>query len=193
MTSALDFRALYLLTVDQSSSRLGVLHGVLAELGSMIQLVYISAARFEMSADDLHALLAKARENNHRLDVTGMLLYHERSFIQALEGDEATVMGLYEKIARDPRHSSIEILLKLRIEQRNFGQWRMGFFNADSSQQPAGFSDLFGEHFSRRLFSLEPSLARRLLLGFCDGAWRQHVETSEETEWELAATSGCVS
>lgn len=157
----------------------------------MIQLVYISAARFDFTADDLRALLATARVNNQRLDVTGMLLYHERSFIQALEGDEAAVMGLYERIARDPRHGSVEILLKGRIQKRNFGAWRMGFFNADLSPHPAGFSDVFGEQFSRQMFSLDPSLARQLLLGFCDGGWRQYLDTDDETESALPAAVGC--
>ncbi|MEM7363377.1 MAG: BLUF domain-containing protein, partial [Pseudomonadota bacterium] len=35
--------------------------------------------------------------------VTGMLLYHEGSFLQALEGDRAVVEALYERIEEDPR------------------------------------------------------------------------------------------
>ena len=37
-------------------------------------------------------------------DVTGALLAYGDWFVQALEGEEGTVRGLYEKIFRDGRH-----------------------------------------------------------------------------------------
>ena len=53
---------------------------------SIYQLVYISAANHEFTEKELHELLSKARKNNESYGITGMLLYHQGSFIQALEG-----------------------------------------------------------------------------------------------------------
>ncbi len=65
------------------------------------QLVYISAAEHDFPEKELQELLAKARENNSKLDISGMLLFHEGSFIQALEGEKAAVESLYNKIGQD--------------------------------------------------------------------------------------------
>jgi hypothetical protein len=40
--------------------------------------------------------LEQSRENNLRLDVTGMLLYKGGNFMQMLEGEKDAVLGLYE-------------------------------------------------------------------------------------------------
>ena len=47
------------------------------------QLLYISAANHDFTEEELEALLIKARSNNEKVNVSGMLLYHEGSFIQA--------------------------------------------------------------------------------------------------------------
>jgi len=73
----------------------------------LISLVYVSFANLDMSEDELRDILTKARENNQKLELTGMLLYRNGFFIQALEGEEEVVTALYEKIKQDPRHRSI--------------------------------------------------------------------------------------
>lgn len=41
---------------------------------------------------------------NARVDVTGMLLYHGRTFFQVLEGDRGVVEPLFDRIGKDKRH-----------------------------------------------------------------------------------------
>ena len=53
----------------------------------MICLIYASSATKAMSQDELKALLAKARTNNQRDNITGMLLYNDGNFLQVLEGE----------------------------------------------------------------------------------------------------------
>lgn len=96
-------------------------------------IVYISSA-FGLSSADLDSLLIKSREKNQQLDITGVLLYCNGSIIQALEGDEDTVLGLYERIKSDARHKRVMKLYAGKIRQRSFENWSMGYKTLTSSE-----------------------------------------------------------
>lgn len=93
----------------------------------MIQIVYISSAVAPWSTEQLLDLLQQCLKNNSARGVTGMLLYGEDTFLQALEGDDAVIDALIEKIARDPRHAKIQLLHRRPIERRQYADWSMGF------------------------------------------------------------------
>lgn len=149
----------------------------------LIQLIYISRAVTPFSHDQLVELLEFSRVRNARDGLTGLLVYHHGSFMQALEGEEAAVMRLFSKIQRDPRHMDVTQVTTLYIQQRNFGDWKMGFVNLDELSATAreGFDDFFGDEFSGSLFCSIPSSARKLLLAFREGKFRQAVETDTPT------------
>jgi hypothetical protein len=93
----------------------------------LFQLTYISSARVVMTLDECNLLLAKARINNRRLDVTGALLFNSRRFLQAIEGEQQTVRTLFETINKDPRHNGVVVLNERKLEARQFGRWAMAF------------------------------------------------------------------
>ena len=93
----------------------------------MFQLTYASTAAKLFSAAELLKLLPAYRENNLRLNVTGLLLYKQGSFMQALEGEEDTVRALYDKIRKDTRHHHVLTLAAITIAERQFPRWSMGF------------------------------------------------------------------
>ena len=95
----------------------------------MIQLVYVSTSVKPFTNDDLFELLGKARKSNEALGITGMLLYKNSEFMQALEGDADSVHSVSAKIAKDPRHKEIQILVDDPCKQREFPDWSMGFQN----------------------------------------------------------------
>ncbi|HEY3664429.1 MAG TPA: BLUF domain-containing protein [Polyangiaceae bacterium] len=108
----------------------------------MNQLVYSSAAVEAFSEVRLSEVLLRARTNNERLGVTGMLLYHEGSFLQVLEGEAAILESLFTVISGDKRHHRVMPLLRREVEEHQFGDWRMGF--ASLKNLPAnlpGYSD----------------------------------------------------
>jgi hypothetical protein len=142
------------------------------------QLVYISASQHEFTQSELQELLAKARENNERLGISGMLLFHEGSFIQALEGPKENVKNLYAKIAKDKRHSETCILYRGDLVERDFDAWSMGFYrsNQSSKENLEGFHQFLKSGFRRNALDDE-SRARKALLQFREGGWRQSVET----------------
>jgi hypothetical protein len=111
------------------------------------QVIYISSATRLMSDDDLSLLLNQARKNNRYLNLTGMLLYCEGSFIQVLEGHKDTLENLFAKILRDPRHRNCQLLLRNPIETRLFEDWYMGFKSVSQQQfeDLPGYVDFFGD------------------------------------------------
>jgi hypothetical protein len=140
---------------------------------AMKQVVYASAAVAEFSEVELTELLSRARVNNQRLGVTGMLLYHDGSFLQALEGDGQVLDALFDRIGKDKRHHRVVLLLKRDIEQRHFDQWQMGFASLKNlPQNLPGYSEYL------RLRG-DPKQAgdagARLLAAFREGRFRSYV------------------
>ncbi len=94
----------------------------------MHQIVYTSSARQEFSAADLQKLLVAARMRNKAVGVTGMLVFHDGAFLQALEGEKRAVNEIFARIHNDPRHGDLVVLHRgPGPEQRVFGEWSMGF------------------------------------------------------------------
>ncbi len=104
----------------------------------VFQLLYASGASYDISADDIAAILAASRRNNARLDVTGMLLFANNTFIQILEGPEETVRRLAGTISEDRRHRNYMILFERTSDSRAFANWEMGFKALDPSRPEDG-------------------------------------------------------
>jgi len=135
---------------------------------ALISLVYVSYAAAEFSSDDLEQLLEVCRRNNRPMNITGMLMYRDNYFIQALEGEEKVVLDLYNKITKDQRHKRCVIALKEEITERSFPDWSMGFRaldGVDFSKYPEYHAY---ENFSPEYFSDNPSHAKSLLKTFKD-------------------------
>ena len=100
-------------------------------MSKLVQLVYVSLSSKDLSEQSLTDLLVEIREKNKRQDVTGMLLYHNSSFIQVIEGEQDTIDQLFDKLKKDQRHKNILVLLEHKIDQRSFPNWSMGFQEVD--------------------------------------------------------------
>ena len=144
-----------------------------------IQLIYMSAATPQFDSFELTDLLVAARQKNQTLDISGMLVYHDGSFLQILEGKEEAIGKLYDRVTRDDRHTNCQLLIRSYIDKRSFGDWTMGFVDTrlDAQKRRRGFHDFFGEQFSRQTFITDPSVPRKLLLAFRDGTLRQTVDS----------------
>jgi lipopolysaccharide biosynthesis regulator YciM len=133
-----------------------------------VLLVYVSSASQLFSEEELKALLLQSRENNTRLGLTGMLLYKDGNFMQALEGPDDAVETLYETIERDPRHQGVLQLTRQPIQDRRFAAWSMGFHNLDDThlQQMPGYSTFMNEPLNSPTFKTDPTRADKLLRMF---------------------------
>lgn len=92
-------------------------------------LLYISDAAQSMDADELEAIRCVSARNNAKLGVTGVLFYSACHFVQLLEGDTRVIHRLFEKIANDPRHRNVRLLVLRPAEKRVFSDWAMGLLD----------------------------------------------------------------
>lgn len=100
----------------------------------MIQLAYTSIANREMKQSALLSLLQQARMFNSKHNVSGILLYKDKSFFQVLEGETESIDKLMLSISGDTRHRSVNIIYRRALETRNFVAWSMGFVNIEEEQ-----------------------------------------------------------
>lgn len=127
-------------------------------------LIYVSIASDDLSREALLEILRHSRVNNARDDITGLLLYKERSFMQLLEGSEAAVCATFGRIARDTRHRDPAVLLEGETPERDFADWSMGFHDLDDdvARSTPGFSPFLEAKFSVFEFASDPSRAHQL-------------------------------
>ena len=148
----------------------------------MFCLVYASAGVSNWSPEQVQDMLIGFREKNASLDVTGMLLYKDGSFLQALEGDEAVVRDLYATIAVDDRHQQVTLIIELPVETRSFSDWSMGLaiLNPEDEDQANGVKR-FDQALMNYRIELEFSSLYEISLAECNCSqhrWRRRPSSS---------------
>lgn len=139
---------------------------------SLIQLVYASATTEPFSKKQLVKLLELSRTANEKRDVTGVLLLADDTFFQVLEGEEETVLALFEHISKDKRHDRVLMIARTEIEERMFGDWSMGFKRMKPAdlQKYIGLNDMLSA--GSTLIDIDKGKVKALLTAFKDGRWR---------------------
>ncbi len=97
----------------------------------LVRLLYASRAADNISQEELLRILTQSKSNNPAGGITGVLCASGRIFMQVLEGGRLQVNALYNRIAADPRHQDVAILLYEEISERKFAGWSMGLVNLD--------------------------------------------------------------
>ena len=100
----------------------------------MISLTYVSSATVLLTVPQLVEMLEEIRPRNHRLELTGMLLYSGGNIVQALEGPDGAVDSVFAAIESDPRHAEVKVLHRGPIAERAFDDWSMGFRNVSERE-----------------------------------------------------------
>lgn len=90
----------------------------------MRQYLYISTA-CGLDDDAVAAILDACEHNNKQRNVTGLLLYNGRNFMQLLEGEAADLFHVMRKIGGDTRHTGVSRLADIAIEERVCPDWLM--------------------------------------------------------------------
>lgn len=94
---------------------------------ALYQIMYISSVTVSMTADECADIAKASATRNAAADVTGLLLFNSRRFLQVLEGPRDAVQRTFDRISRDGRHSAIVKLRDAVIETREFGEWGMAY------------------------------------------------------------------
>jgi len=132
------------------------------------QLIYSSAVCAGVSDDAIIEIARDAQKKNIEIGITGMMLCHQGSILQVLEGAKSVVENLYEKIVADNRHTQILRLINREADMREFGNWAMGFKHipntvSDPTLAPLiakTYNEILPENASRVLMSINQSFAR---------------------------------
>lgn len=106
----------------------------------MKHILYLSRAVRPLSDQDLQSLLTQSRRDNARRGITGILFYSHGNIAQLFEGEDGTAGELFERIARDGRHTHVVKHIDKPITARSFTDWSMAFHPLE----PAGFEALQG-------------------------------------------------
>jgi len=131
----------------------------------MHHLIYLSSARRDFSAQELQELLVRSRYHNEQQGITGLLLYKDGNFLQAIEGEEEAVESLYARIEADPRHHGLMVLFHEEIPERDFASWTMGF--RDLSSRPSdGFDAILNSRSSTEALADYPPKIRAFMRAF---------------------------
>jgi hypothetical protein len=91
------------------------------------RLIYCSRQRLIAGDEDdqLGAIIRASIRNNRERSVTGLLLFHEGWFVQALEGPAEAVLSTYGRIRDDQRHTGSKVIHAGPAPNREFGDWNM--------------------------------------------------------------------
>jgi len=92
----------------------------------LVRCIYASRVNDVNTSALRKSIMASSRRHNPELGVTGILVFAGDYFIQILEGGRDHVCQLYNKIAQDPRHTHVTLMVFEEIEKRSFEGWAMG-------------------------------------------------------------------
>ena len=102
----------------------------------LVRLIYTSKTSSLFGPEDIENILEKARSNNLKNNVTGLLCFNNKYFLQCLEGSREKVNNTYHQILNDKRHSNIIMLSYTEIIEREFEKWSMGYMPQSSLTDP---------------------------------------------------------
>ena len=100
----------------------------------MKTICYISDSAEHKISDKLESIYVKAKANNLKYDITGILIYKNQNFLQVLEGEENAVNQTYTRIVEDKRHKNIFEVINTNIEERIFQDYNFGFTIINNKQ-----------------------------------------------------------
>ena len=109
-------------------------------------IVYVSTAVHKFDTAELDRLLSRSRAWNADHGITGMLLYYDGNFMQALEGPPDAVEEVFTRVRSDDRHYGLILMVNETIAQRRFADWNMGFRRPEKDALPEGWSDFLSRY-----------------------------------------------
>ncbi|MCF7567647.1 BLUF domain-containing protein [Sabulilitoribacter arenilitoris] len=88
---------------------------------------YLSDLKTEDCYSNLRGIYSKAKENNNKNGISGILIYKKKNFLQVLEGEEDVVNATFKRILNDKRHHNVFLVIENNIRSRFFEDYNFGF------------------------------------------------------------------
>jgi hypothetical protein len=95
------------------------------------QLVYISAAQERQTPELVASVLAVSRERNAANGISGLLVGGGNWWLQLIEGERPALEPVWQSILRDRRHHQVVLVQRRGVRRRSFGDWSMGYREAE--------------------------------------------------------------
>lgn len=93
------------------------------------QIIYTSQPVDRITYKQIETINRLSVEYNEMYDITGLLLFTGKKFIQILEGQDKYLKQLFEeKITTCELHHSLEIICDCSILHKSFSTWSMNYF-----------------------------------------------------------------
>lgn len=86
--------------------------------------IYISRSDPSLSEVELLEIWGHAEILHRRADLSGVLAFTGRHFVQVIEGAAAEVEALLSLIRSDSRHRDMHVLCDQAVESRRFDHWQ---------------------------------------------------------------------
>jgi hypothetical protein len=144
----------------------------------LIQHIYVSHAAPTFAEHEIPDLLRQIRPENAKHEITGMLIYTGTAFLQVLEGPQANVNAVFDRILRDRRHLRVTSVVHEPLDQRRFNDWTMDFVTVDATDVddivggPSFLTSALGEH-------LQPARINRLIAASRKPSWQHEPRAIE--------------
>ena len=100
-------------------------------------LAYTSRARLDLTDEELNDIHQSARHLNALDGITGLLLFDGSRFLQIIEGADAAIDNLVERLRMDRRHSAFEARDERHVEHRSFADWSMELLRVSAGYKTA--------------------------------------------------------
>ena len=84
---------------------------------------------------DLRDIIGESRDFNEYHHIHGVLYFANECFFQCIEGKEACIQLLMDKLCKDARHCDVKILYSGTIDQVHFRDWSMKYVSRQSQIQ----------------------------------------------------------
>jgi hypothetical protein len=123
------------------------LKGTPASAGQLNLLIYKSRPTELADWDLVDSILASSTRNNLANGITGVLVATKTHFLQVLEGEYESLNATFERIARDTRHDTLQLISFTEVKERKFSDWSMhgiGLFDLNR-ELIAGLRRKFGD------------------------------------------------
>ncbi len=109
------------------------------------QILYVSRLVSSCSYGVFAAICRVARAHNNRAELRGILIFDGHRFGQLIEGPVQATQALLARIARDPRHTALQLRVdRLLPGPSSLSDWRPGFCAPDELdvfESPQGLRD----------------------------------------------------
>ena len=143
----------------------------------MHMLCYTSHYTGSDITSDLKKIMATSKKNNLTDEITGVLFYHNGSFIQVIEGEKNHLIKLMNKIQKDSRHNKVSILIDKEINKRYLSHWNMDSFNiSDKEQLDLEELEKVRDAFEQNILPQPDALIQIFKLLIEKGAFRQRMK-----------------